>query len=178
MLQLASSLPLPRIRRPQRIIAALTRPPPFTLRLATLHPSLRRHLPITLLHGNLPSSSCSSSNCARAAAPHFPLVQVQLPSVKLLTIQQRVKRQPTTISSSNGTPIDLFPILLRTFDTRQPTTRPTAHGTAPPKHHVVQKRHTQERQIVTVLLPIELSGVAVVGKTALPPVGFTVNVII
>jgi hypothetical protein len=38
----ASSLPLARIRRPQRILAALTRPPPFTLHSTALHSSLRR----------------------------------------------------------------------------------------------------------------------------------------
>jgi hypothetical protein len=36
----------------------------------------------------------------------------------------------STISSSNGTPTDLLPIPLRTFDTRQATTRPTWHVTS------------------------------------------------
>jgi hypothetical protein len=94
------------------------------------HPSLRRT-------DNLRSSSSSSSNCARAATPHLPLVELQLPSVKLLTIQQSVERQPASISASTKTPTELGRIPLRTFDTRQATTRQAAHVTVPPKHHVV-----------------------------------------
>jgi hypothetical protein len=98
--------------------------------------------------------------------------------VKLLILQLSVERHPATFASSNRTPTDLLPTPLRTFDTRQATTRPTAHGTAPPKRHVVQQRHPQVQHIVTDLLPIELSGVALVGRTALAPVGFTFNAII
>jgi hypothetical protein len=120
---------------------------PATLHSATLHshPSFRRT-------DNLPATSSSTSNRARAATPHLPLVELQLPSVQPLTIQQNVERQPATISLSNRTPNDHRPIPLRLFNTRLATTRPTAHLTVPPKHHVVKKRHPQVQQIVTDLL--------------------------
>jgi hypothetical protein len=102
----------------------------------------------------LPSSSYRSSNCARTATLDPLLVNLQLPSVKLLILQLSVKRQPATFSWSIGTPTDLLPIPLRTLDTRQATTRPTAHATAPPKRHVVQNRRPQVHQIVTDHLPI------------------------
>jgi hypothetical protein len=130
-------------------------PPPLTHHSAALRPPLRHSsLPPFVPPDNLPSSSSSSSNCARTVTPYPHLVELQLPSVKLLILQQSVERQPTTISSSNGTPTDLLPIPLRTFDTRQHTTRPTTHVTVPPKHHIVQQRHPQVQQIATDLLPI------------------------
>jgi hypothetical protein len=139
---------------PAALRASLGRPSPFTLPPFTLHSAtLHSHLSFRRTD-NLPSSSSSSSNCARTATPYPPIVELQLPSVKLLILPQSVERQPTTMSSSNGTPTDLAPIPLRTFDTRQATTRPTTHVTVPPKHHLVQQRHPQVQQIVTDLLPI------------------------
>jgi hypothetical protein len=59
---------------------------------------------------NRPTSSSSSSNWARTATPDLPLVELQLPPVKLLILQQSVEQQPATISSTNGTPTALLPI--------------------------------------------------------------------
>jgi hypothetical protein len=193
--QRASFLPLARMRHPQQITAAQTRPLPFRLHSAALHSSLRRSSfppctppPFTLCSGahhsrpsfrrtdNLPSSSPSSSNWASTATPDLLLVELQLPSVKLIILQLSVERQPVTFSSSNRTLTCLRPIPFRTFYTCQATTRPTTHGTAPPTRHVVQPRHPQVQQIVTDLFPVELSGVALVGMTALASVGFTFKV--
>jgi hypothetical protein len=141
-----------------RISAALTRLPPFTLRSAALRPLLRRPSPSTPLLFTptgrsaarttslrraparptareqlpriRPSLSSSSSNCASTATPYPAIVELQLPPVRLLILQESVKRQPTPIFSSNGTPTDLLPIPFHTFDTRQATTRPTTHVTS------------------------------------------------
>jgi hypothetical protein len=151
---------------PAALPSSLSRPSPFTppthhsaalpLDSATLysHLSFRRT-------DNLPSSSSSSSNCARTATPYPPLVELQLPSVKLLILQQSVERQPTTISSSNGTPTDLLPIPLRTFDARQATTRSTTHVTSiassnsgTPKYN--RSSPTSFRSLNVQLTPVKL----------------------
>jgi hypothetical protein len=72
-----------------------------------------------------------------------------------------IERQPATISSSNRTPTDRHPIPLRTFYTRQATTRTVGHGTVPPKRHVVQQRQPQEQQIVYQCHSAELDGTEV-----------------
>jgi hypothetical protein len=178
-MQHVSSLPLARIRRPQRCSIApaafhcsLSRPspftpPPLTHHSAALDPSFALHS--ATLHSylsfrrteNLPSSCSSSSNCARTATPYPPLVVLQLPSVKLLILQQSVERQPTTISSSNGTPTDLVPIPLRTFDARQATARSTTHVTsitssnsATPKYNRLSP--TSFRSLNVQLSPVNL----------------------
>jgi hypothetical protein len=96
----------PSFRRPSAFTPAPCTPaihsapfplPPFTLYSAALHPSLYHpSLPPALYHSlhrpslrrtdNLRLSSSSSSNRARTATPDLPLVEVQLPSVKLLNL--------------------------------------------------------------------------------------------
>jgi hypothetical protein len=107
-------------------------PPPLTHHSAALRPRLRHSSPDHSFRRteNLPSSGSSSSNCTRTATPDPPLIELQLPSVKLLILQQSMERQPTTVTSSDGTPTDLLPIPLRTLDTRQAITRPTTHNTS------------------------------------------------
>jgi hypothetical protein len=110
---------------------------------AVLHSSLRRPSlfitePVTLQSAvhhshhpfrrtdNLPSSSYSSSNWANTATPDVLLVELHLPSAKLLILHLSVEQQPATVSSSITTPTDLDPIPLPIFDPRQATARSTA----------------------------------------------------
>jgi hypothetical protein len=120
---------------PAALPSSLSRPSPFT------PPPLTRPSPSTPpLFTPTCRSAARTTSPRRAPArptareqlvnPYPHLVELQLPSVKLLILQQSVERQPTTISSSNGTPADLLPIPLRSFDTRQATSRPTTHVTS------------------------------------------------
>jgi hypothetical protein len=99
---------------------------PYTLHSANLDPSLRRT-------DNLRSSSSRSSNCAGAATPHLPFVELQLPSVK--AADHSTERR--TATSVHLLVEQILPIPLRTFNTREATTRRTAHVIVHPKHHLV-----------------------------------------
>jgi hypothetical protein len=80
VLQHASSLPLARIRRPQRISAALTRPPPFPLRSAALDPSLRRPSPSTPPLFT-PTFRSAARTTSPRRAPARPTAREQLPRI-------------------------------------------------------------------------------------------------
>jgi hypothetical protein len=99
---------------------------PYTLHSANLDPSLRRT-------DNVRSSRSSSSNWPRAATPHLPLVELQLPSVKAAD-HSTERRTATRVHLLVE---QILPIPLRTFNTREATTRRTAHVTVPSKHHLV-----------------------------------------
>jgi hypothetical protein len=108
---------------------------------ATLHSSLScptLFTPPTLTHHSAAQTTSARRALARptgarAATPHLPLVELQLPSVKAAD-HSTERRTATRVHLLVE---QILPIPLRTFNTRQATTRQTAHVTVPPKHHVV-----------------------------------------
>jgi hypothetical protein len=152
----ASSVPLARIRRPQRILEAITRSPPFTLHSAALPSSPHRSSlsPGIPLHGQPSFVELwlvqLGDNSYPGSSPRGPAVGIR-EATDTSTKRRTVTRNLLLVERG---PNDLVPIPLHTLYTRQAATRRTAHGTAPPKRHVVQQRYPQVQQIVTDPLPI------------------------